>query len=692
MTPSDERAKCAAAVDTRRTDEDERERCTAGQAGDVRTAVKALLLRLRPRTRGGGRGHESDTEWVGDGHVARGKARHLEEDPAEIAAAVLIGRALATRPGGLEQIENGSAALILNCASAAWVRPTAEALKRIFGSRSSAVEESDGGSRKTAPGAVVVPAGWERNAGRRSDENLDVGRALREHRALIGVAAPGQTGFPEELQRASDAEIALGVLEPQDLALITEHVVGAAPSTVVSADIANRVDPMDLRIAVHPARGPDATVKRLEQIVERRIRRPLQTTGPRLADLCGYGSAAEWGLAAANDLQAYARGDLSWSECDPGVLLIGPPGTGKTLFASALARQAHVDFLAGSLAQWQSVGEAHLGTTLKAMREFFRQARESSPCVALIDEIDSFGNRNGPPDHNRHYTVQLVNGFLECLDGDGGRAGVLLVGATNDAGRIDPAILRAGRFDRLIALEPPALDGLIGILRHHLGSDLADVDLGRVARRGLGGTGADCAAWVRRARGEARRAGRPIALEDLARSVAEAVPAACDEEEWRTAVHESGHAIVARSHGLIVDEMVMRSPRHGGAGYTRVRPQFDRTLATSRRMLAMLLAGRSAEILILGTPSAGAETDLAAATSLAFDMHFRWGLGLRLAVASRSVERSTGRLVELELRVAARKADAILETRREDLERVAARLLEKRSLLAGELDDLLDRR
>ncbi|PNB45930.1 AAA family ATPase, partial [Pseudomonas sp. FW305-130] len=91
---------------------------------------------------------------------------------------------------------------------------------------------------------------------------------------------------------------------------------------------------------------------------------------------------------------------------------------------------------------------AHLGTTLKAMIGFFREARKMAPCVALVDELDSFGDRRKLADYNRSYGVQVINGFLECLDGDGGRAGVLMIGATNDATQIDPAILRAGRFDR----------------------------------------------------------------------------------------------------------------------------------------------------------------------------------------------------------------------------------------------------
>jgi ATP-dependent Zn protease len=492
--------------------------------------------------------------------------------------------------------------------------------------------------------------------------------------------------MPTELDRACEERVALGPLEPLDLTLTTKRIVGSAPSVTLPGEMAAHVDPADLRIAVHPARGANGSIERLRRVVERKVQKPAENSSPRLSELRGYGAAAEWGVAAAADLAAYGRNEIPWSFCDPGALLTGPPGTGKTLFAAAIAREAETAFLAGSLAQWQADGEAHLGTTLKAMRGFFREARGMAPCVALVDELDSFGDRRRLADQNRNYSVQVINGFLECLDGDGGRAGVLLIGTTNDSDRIDPAILRSGRFDRVIAIEPPSLDDLAGILRHHLGSDLPDVDLPEIARRGLGGTGADCAAWVRRARGRARRAGRAVVEADLLLEIASPIRENCAEEQRRAAFHEAGHAVAARSLGLKHGDLVLCSPAHGGDGYMRCGLPRVMTRRTLQDTLVMLLAGRAAEILVFGLPSSGAETDLAVATGLARAMHLRWGLAERLAVGD-TLEGSDERdRIERVLRAAARSALRLLSIRRSSLDRVARALLARRSLTAAELD------
>lgn len=360
------------------------------------------------------------------------------------------------------------------------------------------------------------------------------------------------------------------------------------------------------------------------------------------------------------------------------------------MFAAALAREADVPFLAGSLTQWQAEGEAHLGTTLKAMRGFFRTAKEVAPCVALVDELDSFGDRRRLGDHNHHYAVQVVNGLLECLDGDDGREGVLLIGATNHPEWIDTAIVRAGRFDRVIAIEPPSLADLASILRQHLGADLPEVDPSKIARLGLGGTGADCAAWVRRARGRARRFGRALDEADLIREVAGSNRKVDSEELRRAAVHESGHAVVAQTLDLALGDLVLSSPGHSGDGYMRSRIPCIGTRRTLDDVLAMLMAGRSAEILVFGSPTAGAESDLARATALARDMLFKWGLGSRLAVYDPS---ETGPMftarIERSLRSASEVAFRILTRRRGDLEHLTAALLVRKSLTGAEVETLL---
>lgn len=660
---------------------------TGSGYSDHRPASPDTILRLLVSRRGSG---DSACNLDPDRDELWDRSPDPDDDPAEIGAAVLLDRAFARKPEVYERILSASPVLIIDCPSEIWIEPIADVLKQIFGPGSAAAELVEAGFRGVGSGAIIVEAQSMKKQRDVVPCDRAVRRALRCCQPLIAVSAPGRDQLPAELERSWEDRISLGHLEPSDLALITLRIVGHSPSGSLAPSIAMQVDPMDLRIAMHPARGADGSMDRLRGIVERRVAKQTANGAPRLSDLHGYGGAAEWGIAAAADLAAFGRGELSWSECEPGALLSGPPGVGKTIFASALAKQAGASFLASSLAQWQAEGDAHLGTTLKAMRGFFRKAREIAPCVALVDELDSFGDRRRISDRNHDYGVQVINGFLECLDGDGGRAGVLIVGATNDAARIDPAILRSGRFDRVIAIARPTLDELPFILRHHLGSDLASSDLRNIARRALGGTGADCAAWVRRARGRARRAGRAVGEDDLLREIEEVVGTAGEEDERRTAIHECGHAVAARTLGLSFGDLVLLSPGHAGNGYASLSMPTVATRDVLRNVLIVLMAGRAAEILVFGSPSAGAASDLCQATTLAHNIHVLWGLGRRLSAhGGRSLDSMVDHSVEQALQSASRSALSLLKMRRRRLEHLAEILRTRRSLAAIEVEELL---
>lgn len=541
---------------------------------------------------------------------------------------------------------------------------------------------------QTGPGAIVVTAGV---GGIFPDAKgaTRTAQAFRELRPLIGVATATRATLPSDLLRACEDRLVVGGFDPESVRLLVEHVVGGRASRSIAADAASAIEPGDLRVAIHAARGADGSIDRLAAVLEARLRCRKTANSPRLQDMAGYGQAAEWGLAAAEDLSAYARKTIPWSACEPAALLAGLPGTGKTSFARALACQAGVPLLAGSLAQWQSAADAHLGTTLKAMRDFFDAARKASPCVVLIDELDSFGDRRNFSGHNREYSVQVVNAFLECLDGERGRAGVLLVGTTNHRDRIDPAILRSGRFDRCFTIPLPSVSDLAAILRHHLGQDLPDADLMDAARRAVGGTGADCAAWVRRARGRARHAGRAIAIGDLLQEIGSANAGPCGDD-LRAAVHEGGHAVVAHALGFELQAIALyRAFESGGMTGFRLREKYA-TREGLHDLLAVHLAGREAEILVFGAPSTGAASDLADATAICSHMHCSWGLGRRIAVTpSTSMPRNVSAAVERDLRRASVAAASILADRRACLDSLAQALTEQRSLEGVEITECL---
>lgn len=618
------------------------------------------------------------------------RSRILERfGPEVIGATILLGYCLASRDELRERIETSAPVVIVEVPHADWIEPMASAIGAVFGSDPQRSEEKRNDTFRSRRGPIVVAPGTR---GRQydSDNTSRIARALRDHRTLIGVTAGPSASLPSDLLRACEERLVVGSFDPDAVELLVKHVVGSAPSRRIEEDAAAAIEPADLRIAIHPARGAEGALDRLAAVLEDRLRRSRPADAPRLQDLAGYGAALEWGLAAAADLSAYARNTLSWSACENAVLLVGQPGTGKSSFAAALAREAGVPLVVGSLARWQADGDGHLGTTLKAMRDFFEVARKAAPCIALIDELDSFGDRRKFADRDRRYWTLVVNGLLECLDGAGGRAGVLLVGTTNDRDRIDPAILRSGRFDRCITIPLPSIRDLAAILRHHLGRDLADADLIAPAKRALGGTGADCAAWVRRARGRARRAERALSPADLLAEIdaTDASPSRADD--LRAAVHESGHAVVAHALGFEVHSIALhRTSERGGLTGLRARDMYP-TAEGLRDLLAVYLAGRAAEILVFGDPSNGSASDLAVATAICGRMHCSWGLEGQIAahpleLASNEVAAA----IERDLRRASDVAASILLERRTSFDRLADVLVAQRALDRAEIEATL---
>ncbi|MCW4114370.1 AAA family ATPase [Aurantimonas sp. MSK8Z-1] len=364
----------------------------------------------------------------------------------------------------------------------------------------------------------------------------------------------------------------------------------------------------------------------------------LQPTEPLLENLHGYGAAKEWALQLFEDVTDYRIGDLPWSDVDAGCLLYGPPGTGKTLFAQSLAATTSLPLIATSYAVWQSAGTGHAGEVIKAMRATFETARKTAPCIVFIDEVDAIPARGGSG-HNSDWWSMIVTALLECLDGISRREGVIVIAACNDPSLLDPALVRSGRLDRRFEIGLPNEDALLRIFAHHLPG--ADLDALAPAATALAGStsGADVARIAREARRSARRQKRPVTAEDL---LAIALPPDDRPPDLRRliAVHEAGHAVVGMLCGKLPTCLSTVQ-----AGISGGMMSFDMSAGVSRigdigQQVAMALAGRAAEEVILGQPSAGAGgvegSDLQIATEILATADARQGLGGTLAFAAQA--------------------------------------------------------
>lgn len=444
--------------------------------------------------------------------------------------------------------------------------------------------------------------------------------------------------LPAAVSVALDAMIEIDPITHDDLRKACSHVL----KLKVSAKQAKRLMsfPWELMLtALRRASSATDAIRRLEAVSpEMPEKKTIVERNLRLDELHGYGVAKEWGLQLAKDLEAWRTGNLKWSDVDRGLLLSGPPGVGKTIFAKALAEFCGVNFVATSIVQWQAKG--HLGDLLKAMRSDFASAIEKAPTILLLDELDSIGDRETFSGEYASYSLQVVNALLEALDGSATRDGLVVIGATNYADKIDAAVRRPGRLDRHVSIGMPTEADRVAIVAQMLG-DSAPSELHLLGPATEGMAGADLARMVRDAKKLARKADRGLTLSDLMSGLPPLIPV---EGIFRrnVAIHEAGHAVVGLAvkigefDGLSISRQL--NPRFavqsGGQArfYTPVL-----TVRNSQRLLDDIcfhLGGIAAERVIVGSHGDGAgigpTSDLALATDLALQLETRFGMGSRL--------------------------------------------------------------
>jgi len=419
------------------------------------------------------------------------------------------------------------------------------------------------------------------------------------------------------------------------------------------------------------------------------------------------------------DPQRYGR---LGARAPKGVLLVGPPGTGKTLLARAVAGEANVPFFSINGSEFV---EMFVGVGAARVRDLFDQARQRAPAIIFIDELDALGRVRGVPGIGGHdEKEQTLNQLLAELDGFDSRGGLVLLAATNRPEILDPALLRAGRFDRQVLVDRPDKAGRVAILGVHMPKVrvAAGVDAAQIAALTAGFSGADLANLVNEAALLATRRGADaVGAQDFMEAI-ERIVAGLEKRNRRlseaerkiVAFHEMGHALAALAQpGADPVHKVSIIPRGiGSLGYTIQRPTEDRFLMTQQELegkLTVLLAGRAAEYLQFGELSTGAADDLAKATEIARSMVTRYGMDPKLGHATYTTEHPTflgmppaatgdtfsdetvaaiDTAVRQIVAAAFDRATAVLARYRAVLEKGAARLLDRETLDQSDLDEL----
>ncbi len=377
-------------------------------------------------------------------------------------------------------------------------------------------------------------------------------------------------------------------------------------------------------------------------------------TGVTFEDVAGVDAAKQELKEVVAFLKDKDRFGRLGARMPKGTLLVGPPGTGKTLLARAVAGEAGVPFF--SIAGSEFV-EMFVGVGAARVRDLFEQARKVAPCIIFIDELDSLGKaRSGSTYGGHDEKEQTLNQLLNELDGFDPTSGIVLLAATNRPEVLDPALKRAGRFDREIVVDRPDRVGREAILRIHLKKVTEDpvIDIEKIAAISVGFTGADLANLVNEAAIFAtRRDGKQVKMEDFTQAV-ERIIAGTEQrtrllstkDRERVAYHEMGHALAAASlPGMDPVHKISIIPRSIGAlGYTMQRPTEDKFLITEdelKNRMVVLMAGRAAEELIFGEVTTGAADDLAKATDIARQIVTRYGMAPGLGQAVLEAQRSS---------------------------------------------------
>jgi cell division protease FtsH len=445
-------------------------------------------------------------------------------------------------------------------------------------------------------------------------------------------------------------------------------------------------------------------------------------SGKTFADVAGQDEAKEALTEIVDFLNNPAKYKKIGAEMPKGALLVGPPGTGKTLLAQAVAGEAGVPFFSISGSEFV---EMFVGMGASRVRDLFKQAKEKSPCIVFIDEIDTIGKKrdNGSGFGGNDEREQTLNQLLSEMDGFDGGSGVVILAATNRPESLDKALLRPGRFDRRIPVELPDLGGRESILKVHSKkikiSD--DIDFNTIARATSGASGADLANIVNESALRAIKCNRDVVMqEDLEESVETVIAgyqrkgAVISAKEKRIiAYHEIGHALVAAvgKNSAPVHKITIIPRTSGALGYTMQVAEQENVLMSKEEAIEKirtLTGGRAAEEVIFNTSTSGASNDIEQATKMARSMIARLGMSEEFDMmaletvnnqylggdASLACSPDTSAKIDEEvltlIKACHQDAIQILKDNIDKLHELAAYLLEKETITGDEFMEILE--
>ncbi|UGV26993.1 AAA family ATPase [Rhodopseudomonas boonkerdii] len=557
-----------------------------------------------------------------------------------------------------------------------WLQPITKAWKARFRSWVVVTRERSGYSRTADSGGS------------------EVARALSLGKSVLGVAEEADM-LPRALTTNADFVVELRL----DASIIRRAIERFTNrKTPEPSGEYRKLDICVAASAFRPSWSPRQILRRIDSAACASSPPPDAKDLQRLEDAHQYGEAQTWALQLVEQVGAWRRNELDWSEVQNTCLFYGPPGTGKTTLAQIVAAALKIDnFVPGSMAACFSGGSSELGKAMKIARDINRTSPEA---VIHWDELEALPRRDRLDGRAHSYWGPWVTGMMLDIEAAAREPGKIILASTNYVEQVDPALRRPGRFGRSIYIGHPDEQGIEAIARHHLRGELPGANLSQFALICLNRTAAEIAATVKDARRLARTAGRDLTLDDLI-NAALGEKDADPTELWRTCIHEAGHAALGVILGIGVLKSVKASMKGGSSGTTafETTASID-TLDVIERRVVLLLAGRSAECVFFGEPGAGAsgsdDSDLAKATKL-LALAQMTGLGETIvytgsaddALAAVRLNPALRAKVERHLRYLEQSTVSLVRAHRAPIEDIARQLAERRHLTGDQVRSLI---